>query len=257
VKNRAKEVMVDARHQGISVAGLGRTFGELEAVKDVHFDVVPGEVVGLLGPNGAGKTTTLRMLATLLEPSVGGAFVGGHDIRRSQLEVRASVGYLTGDTGLYARLTPEEVLTYFGELHGMSAKEIDNRLEEVIALLHLEEFARQRCDTLSTGQKQRVSIARTVFHDPKVLILDEPTSGLDILAARDVLRFFRSEADGGKAVLISTHILAEVDLICDRAAVIHHGEIRHYGTLTELATAAGCSTFSGSFFRLLGEGTEA
>jgi sodium transport system ATP-binding protein len=248
--------MVDVPHHGISVAGLGRTFGGLDAVRDVHFEVVPGEVVGLLGPNGAGKTTTLRMLATLLEPTAGGAFVGGHDIRSAQLAVRASVGYLTGDTGLYARLTPEEVLTYFGELHGMRSKDIHARIEEVVALLHLEGFVRQRCETLSTGQKQRVSIARTVFHDPKVLILDEPTSGLDILAARDVLRFFRSEADAGKAVLLSTHILAEVDLICDRAAVIHHGEIRHYGTLAELADAAGCTSFSGSFFRLLGEGTE-
>ena len=242
--------------EGIVVRGLGRSFGGLDAVKAVDFEVKRGEVVGLLGPNGAGKTTTLRMLATLLEPTRGDATVAGYGIRAAPLLVRAHVGYLTGDTGLYARLTPEEVLRYFGELHGMALDAIGQRTREVSELLGLEDFLRQRCETLSTGQKQRVSIARTVFHDPPILILDEPTSGLDILAARDVLRFFRSEADRGKAVLLSTHILAEVDLICDRAAVIHHGEIRHWGTLDELARAAGCTDFSASFFHLLGEGGE-
>jgi len=245
--------MAEAVHEGIVVAGLSRSFADLDAVKNVSFAVQPGEVLGLLGPNGAGKTTTLRMLATLLQPSSGEATVAGFDVRHFRQEVRTNVGYLTGDTGLYNRLSPREVLAYFGELHSMSADAVAERIEELRELLGLGGFLDKRCETLSTGQKQRVSIARTVLHRPKVLILDEPTSGLDILAARDVLRFFRSEADSGKAVLLSTHILAEVELICDRAAVIHHGEIRHVGTLKDLAFAAGSASFSNSFFQLLGE----
>ena len=245
--------MAEPIHEGVVVRSLHRSFGDLVAVNDVSFEVKPGEVLGLLGPNGAGKTTTLRMLATLLEPTMGTASVAGYQIDSDRERVRRNVGYLTGDTGLYNRLTPREVLTYFGELHGMTSTALNARIDEVSELLGLEEFVDKRCETLSTGQKQRVSIARTVLHEPKVLILDEPTSGLDILAARDVLRFFRSEADAGKAVLLSTHILAEVELICDRAAVIHHGAIRHVGTLSELAEAASSTSFTNSFFQLLGE----
>lgn len=245
--------MIGPGHDGVSVGALSRSFGELEAVKEVTFEVMPGEVIGLLGPNGAGKTTTLRMLATLLEPSAGSARVAGYDIRTQRELVRRHTGYLTGDTGLYNRLTPREMLWFFGELHGMTRRDIGSRVKEVAGLLGLSDFIDQRCETLSTGQKQRVSIARTVLHRPKVLILDEPTSGLDILAARDVLQFFRAEADSGKAVLLSTHILAEVELICERAAVIHHGTIRHAGTLEDLAQVAGKTSFSGSFFDLLGE----
>lgn len=239
---------------GIVVEGLGRSFGTLEAVRNLSFSVRPGEVVGLLGPNGAGKTTTLRMLATLLQPSAGDAWVAGASIREGALHIRSRVGYLTGETGLYARLTPAELLAYFGALHGMSRAAIRARLATVSDLLELEPFVHQRCETLSSGQRQRVSIARTVFHEPEVLILDEPTVGLDILASRDVLKFFRAEADAGKAVLLSTHILGEVELICDRAAVIHHGALRHCGSLAELTQAVGAKDFSSSFFKLMGEG---
>jgi len=239
--------------QGVVAHGLTRRYGDLLAADDVSFTVAPGEVMGLLGPNGAGKTTTLRMLATLLTPSSGEATVAGHDIMKAPLEVRRRLGYLTGDTGLYGRLNAREILRFFGQLHGWPRDRIAARTDVVIDLLGIGEFAGRRTENLSTGQKQRISIARAVFVDPPVLILDEPTSGLDILAARDILAFFRSAADEGKAVLISTHIMAEVELICDRAAIIHEGKVRCQGTLDELRDLGGESSLSAGFFRLLGE----
>ncbi len=242
-----------APHSGILARGLTRRYGSLLAAHDVDLEVRPGQVVGLLGPNGAGKTTTLRMLATLLAPTEGNAWVGGHDVLTQSSEVRASLGYLTGDTGLYGRLTPREVLRYFGTLHGMARSAIDERTMVLDAALGLEPFIDQRCDTLSTGQKQRASIARALIHDPEVLILDEPTSGVDLLAAREILNFFRAAAQNGKAVLMSTHIMAEVALICDRAAVIHHGTVRAEGTLDELRSASGEQDLTQGFLTLLGE----
>jgi len=241
-------------HAGILATGLTRRYGSFLAASDVNLEVRPGEVVGLLGPNGAGKTTTLRMLATLLAPTQGSARVGGHDVVDASREVRSALGYLTGDTGLYGRLTPREVLNYFGALHGMNAPDIASRTEALDDALGLAAFIDQRCDTLSTGQKQRASIARALVHDPDVLILDEPTSGLDLLAARDILAFFRAAAQQGKAVLMSTHIMAEVALICDRAAIIHHGTIRAEGTLDELQELSGAQDLTQGFLELLGEG---
>jgi sodium transport system ATP-binding protein len=243
----------EAPHTGILCDGLTRSFGTLVAARDVSFEVRPGEVVGLLGPNGAGKTTTLRMLATLLKPSSGQGWVGGHSVLDAPRDVRAVLGYLTGDTGLYGRLSPREVLDYFGKLHGLDPARIASQTERLDGALGLAPFMDQRCETLSTGQRQRTSIARALIHDPDVLILDEPTSGLDLLAAREILGFFRAAADEGKAVLMSTHIMGEVALICDRAAIIHHGAIRTTGTLEELHAQTGASTLAQGFLTLLGE----
>ena len=238
-------------HRGVLAEGLGRRFGPIAALAELDLDVPPGTVVGLVGPNGAGKTTTMRMLATLLRPSAGRARVAGFDVVTAPLEVRRRLGYLTGDTGLYGRLTPREMLRYFGRLHGLGPSRLAERMAAAVQLLGLEPFADRRCETLSTGQKQRVSIARAVLHDPQVLVLDEPTAGLDILAARDMLAFFRSEADRGKAVVLSTHIMAEVQLICDRACVIHLGRVVAAGTLDELRAAAGERDLSRAFLGLL------
>lgn len=238
-------------HAGIVARGLERRFGDLVAVSALDLSVAPGEVVGLLGPNGAGKTTTLRMLATLLKPTAGEAWVGEHSVSTAAIAVRRRLGYLTGDTGLYARLTPEEVLRYFGRLHGMSEAAIDTAIEREVEALGIGSFRHRRCDALSTGQRQRVSIARAFLHDPPVLVLDEPTSGLDIVAARDVLAIFRRAADAGKAVLLSTHVMAEVELICDRAVVLHEGTVRAVGTLAELQRTSGATTLTQSFFDLL------
>ncbi len=237
--------------EGIHARGLGRSFGSVVALEALDLVVQPGEVVGLLGPNGAGKTTAMRMLATLLNPHRGRAWVAGHDVVAEPLEVRRRLGYLTGDTGLYGRLTPTEVLRYFGRLHGLEAAALEERIERLVELLGIGPYRERRCETLSTGQKQRVSIGRAVVHDPPVLVLDEPTSGLDILAARDILELFRGEADRGKAVVLSTHILAEVELICDRATIIHEGRVRAEGTLEELLERSGASTLGQGFLCLL------
>ncbi len=240
--------------KGIHASGLTRAFGDLVAVDSLDLRVDPASVVGLLGPNGAGKTTALRMLATLLRPTGVRASVAGFDVQLEALKVSASVGYLTGDTGLYGRLTPIEVLRYFGQLHAMSEDAIAARSEALVDRLGIGSFRGRRCEALSTGQRQRVSIARAFLHDPPVLILDEPTSGLDILAAREILQLFREEADRGKTVLLSTHILEEVELLCDRATIIHQGCERAAGTLAELAELGRAPTLGQGFFNLLGEG---
>ncbi|MGM0575632.1 MAG: ABC transporter ATP-binding protein [Myxococcota bacterium] len=240
-------------HEGVIAEDLGRTFGSVVALDGLSIEARPGEVVGLLGPNGAGKTTAMRILATLLTPTTGRAWVGGYEVGVEPVEVRRRLGYLTGDTGLYGRLTPREVLRYFGRLHGLGGDALEARIDDLARLVGARSFAERRCESLSTGQKQRVSIARAVVHDPAVLVLDEPTSGLDILAARDILGLFRDEADRGKAVILSTHILAEVELICDRASIIHHGTVRASGTLDDLLERAGAASLSQGFFTLLGE----
>jgi sodium transport system ATP-binding protein len=237
--------------QGIEADRLTRRFGLLTAADAVELRVAPGQVWGLVGPNGAGKTTTLRMLATLLAPSAGTARVAGFDVVREPLEVRRRLGYLTGETGLYGRLTGRQNLQYLGRLHGMAPARLRDRIEALTALLELGPFLDRKAETLSTGQRQRVSIARAVLHEPQVLVLDEPTASLDLLAAREVLRFFRSEAARGAAVLFSSHILAEVEILCDGAAIIHRGRILAQGTLGDLQSLAGEPTLAQGFLSLL------
>jgi sodium transport system ATP-binding protein len=242
----------------IEVCELSKTFqvkkrGEVRAVDGVSFDCRPGEIFGLLGPNGAGKTTTLRMLATILTPTSGRATVAGHDVTREPERVRQQIGFLTGSAGLYERLTPREVVTYFGSLYGLDAHQIQKRIEELFATLEIDEFADRRCDKLSTGQKQRVSIARSIIHEPPVLFFDEPTSGLDVIAARTVIRFIRRCRDEGRTVVFSTHIMSEVEALCDRIAVIYRGQVSAIGTVAELRERTGEVAFEDIFLKLIGE----
>jgi sodium transport system ATP-binding protein len=228
----------------IEAVGLAKSFvdprrGRVEAVRGVDLDCRWGEIYGLLGPNGAGKTTTLRMLATILAPTAGRARVAGVDVAADPLEVRRRIGFLSGTTGLYPRLTPRETLRYFGRLHGLRDPALELRVEELVRAFAMDEFAEARCESLSTGQRQKVSIARAVLHDPPVLILDEPTTGLDVLASGAMIDFIESRRAAGTCVLFSTHVLSEAERLCDRIGVIFHGRLLAVGTLEELARRTG------------------
>ncbi|NNE43107.1 MAG: ATP-binding cassette domain-containing protein [Gemmatimonadetes bacterium] len=226
------------------MSDLAKTFPghageEVQAVGGVSFRAHAGEVFGLLGLNGAGKTTTLRMLSTVLTPTRGTASLAGHDIREEPMKVRESIGFLSGTTGLYHRLTPRETLRFFGQFHGLEGAALDARVDLVLRTFGIEPFADQRCEKLSTGMKQKTNIGRTVVHDPAVLILDEPTSGLDVLAAQASLDFVEQCKQEGKCVVFSTHIMSEAERLCDRVAIIHEGTIRAEGTVEELRERTG------------------
>lgn len=230
----------------IEVRGLRKTFhdrkkGDIPAVKDVSFTCPPGKVFGLLGRNGAGKTTTLRMLATILTPSGGTATVAGFDIVEKSSEVRRRIGYLSGDTKLYDRLTGRELLAYFGALAGMDANAVSARVADLTKPFRLEELLDKRVGKMSTGMKQRLSIARVVVHDPEVLIFDEPTSGLDVFGAREVLEMVIDLKRKGRTVIFSTHIMPEAERICDEVAIIENGDILRQGTLPAVGVGNGRS----------------
>lgn len=223
----------------IEVTHLAKHFrdrkrGDVKAVDGVSFKCKPGEIFGLLGVNGAGKTTTLRILATLIKPTSGTALVDGADVVKTPDDVRRRVGFLSTATALYGRLTAQEMIEYFGRLNGLDATALHERVEGLIKRLEMDEFRNGRCDKLSTGQKQRVSIARTLVHDPAVMIFDEPTNGLDVLAARTIVQFIRECRDQGKTVIFSSHVMSEVARLCDRIAIIHQGRMRVTGTIDEL-----------------------
>jgi len=228
----------------ILTRGLRKVFsdserGEIEALAGVDLACRYGEIYGLLGPNGAGKTTTLRILATILAPTSGTAEVDGVDVAAQPLEARRRLGFLSASTGLYARLTPRETLRYFGSMHGLAGAALEGRIDELVATFEMARFADQRCEGLSSGQRQRVSIARAVLHDPAVLILDEPTTGLDILGTSDMIDFIAERRSAGRSILFSTHILAEAERLCDRIGVIHRGRLFAAGTLDELRALTG------------------
>ena len=239
---------------GVTVARLTKAFGAAVAVDDLSFAVPPGEIYGLLGPNGAGKTTTLRVLAAILAPTSGRAQVAGVDVARDPQAARRRLGFLTGTTGLYARLTGRELLRYFGRLHHMAEAAIAERTALLARVLDLGAFLGRRCEALSTGQRQRLSVARAVLHDPTVLILDEPTVGLDVLASRFLRDFVRAERDRGKAVVFSTHYLAEAELLCDRIGLLHQGRLLAEGSPAALrALAGGASSLEEAFLRLVAQ----
>ncbi len=240
----------------IHVENLTKQFADLRrgnvaALEEVSFDVRPGEIFGLLGPNGAGKTTCLRILSTVLTPTSGTAKVAGYDVRTHAAEVRARIGFMSGNTGIYDRMTAWELVEYFGRLHGMPEDLLQQRLNEVFTTLQMHEFRDLLGSKMSTGMRQKVSIARTVVHNPPVLIFDEPTSGLDVLVARAVLKAIASLRDQGKCIIYSTHIMREVEKLCDRIAIIHKGRILAAGTLADLQARYGQADFEELFFDLI------
>lgn len=230
---------------------LEGTAREVTAAEDISFSVSAGEVFGLLGANGAGKTSTLRTMATILAASSGDCFIDGISITAEPEAARRKIGYLSGETRLYERLTPREIIRYFGQFFDVPTGLLEERCERLIEYLGMGEYADTPCGELSTGRKQAVSIARALIHDPPVLILDEPTVGLDVFAARRVLEAVRRFARDGKAVCFSTHIMSEVEKICDRAAIIHRGRILIQGTVEEIMATAERRTFEDAFFTLV------
>jgi sodium transport system ATP-binding protein len=213
--------------------------GDVRAVDHVSFCCRPGEIFGLLGANGAGKTTTLRILATILTPSEGTAVVAGYDVKKDPQKVRTSVGFLSTATALYGRLSAQEMVEYFGRLHGLDEPTLRQRINAIFERLEMNDFRDRRCDKLSNGMKQKVSIARTLVHDPSVMIFDEPTVGLDVMAARTIVGFIRECRDRGKTVIFSTHVMSEVEKLCDRIGIIHDGRLLAEGTLADLRQRFG------------------
>jgi sodium transport system ATP-binding protein len=233
-----------------------RKKGEIRAADAVSFRVEAGSIYGLLGANGAGKTTTLRLIATLLKPTSGTATVGGHDVVTDSDRVRANVGFLAASTALYGRLTAREMIAYFGRLNGMDGAALRERIRSLADQLDMHEFLDRRCDKLSTGMKQKTSIARTLVHDPQVMIFDEPTLGLDVMTARSIIAFVRECRGRGKTVLYSTHVMSEAEKLCDRIGIIHGGTLRAEGTLAELRARTGETDLEECFIRIVvpGEG---
>jgi len=246
----------------IEVESLSKTYQlprgrAVRALDDVTFSSRPGEILGLLGANGAGKTTALRIIATAIQPTTGTARVAGHDVVAHPREVRRAIGFLSSNTGLYGRLTPREVLAYFGRLFGMHRQDIAARTETLAGRFAMRDFLDRPCDRLSTGMRQKVNIARTVLHDPRVIVFDEPTAGLDVLAAQAIVTFLADSRDAGHTVLFSTHVLSEVERLADRVAVIHGGKLKFCGTPAEMLAAHERPTLEEAFVKLAAADLEA
>lgn len=225
--------------------------GWVSAVADVSFDCRPGEIFGLLGPNGAGKTTTLRILSTVLKPSGGRAIVAGHDVMGNAAAVRANIGYMSASTGIYDRMTAWELVEYFGRLYGLSPEHLRARMETIFDWLQMNDFRHTLGSKMSTGMKQKVSIARTVVHDPPVLIFDEPTSGLDVLVVRAVLQKIAELRDQGKTIIFSTHSMHEVEKLCSRVAIIYKGRVQADGQPNRLLEQFDQPNLEELFFHLV------
>ncbi|TVQ89708.1 MAG: ATP-binding cassette domain-containing protein [Bacteroidetes bacterium] len=227
VSNLCKEFSLNKKQ----MQEIGVKEKSLKVLHDVSFTCQPGRVYSLLGPNGAGKTTTLRIIATILRATSGTVKVGGINLNEDPSAARAKMGFLTGTTGLYERLTPNEMVKYFGKLNGMDDKLIEDRKDRLYSLLGMHDFANKRIGKLSTGMKQKVSITRTMIHDPEVVVFDEPTSGLDVITAKNIIELIRDCKDQGKTVIFSSHIMSEVDLLCDDLGIIHDGRILFNDTM--------------------------
>ncbi len=245
----------------IVVEDLSKSFldyrrGWVPAVSGVSFTCRPGAIYGLLGPNGAGKTTTLRMLSTVLRPTGGRAEIAGFDVAAQPEMVRSRIGYMSASTGVYDRMTAWEFVEYFGRLYGLPPERLKERMEEVFGWLRMDDFRDVLGAKMSTGMKQKASIARTIVHDPPVLIFDEPTAGLDVLVARAVLRTIAELRDRGKTILFSTHAMHEVEKLCSRVAIIHKGRVQDEGEPLELLEKHGQPDLEELFFHLVEKAEE-
>ena len=245
----------------IEVVNLRKDFedlrkGRVTAVENVSFDVREGEIFGLLGPNGAGKTTCLRVLSTVLKPTSGRVTIDGHNVAVEPEAVRGSIGFMSCNTGIYDRMTAWEMVEYFGRLYGIEGDALQDRIHDIFETLQMNEIKDLLGSKMSTGMKQKVSIARAIVHDPPVMIFDEPTSGLDVLVARKLLDAIQRLRDDGKCIIFSTHIMREVEKLCDRIAVIHRGEILASGSIRELEDEYDEPDMEELFFTLINKSEE-
>ena len=243
-------------HPSVRVENLVKEYrapdGEpFRAVDSLTFEARSGTIFGLLGPNGAGKTTALRMLSTLIPPTDGNAWVAGFSIIQKPEDVRRSIGFLTGSTGLYPRLTAREVVRYFALMYGLDEGSANRRIDALFERLGITSYQHKRCGELSSGMTQKVSIARAIVHDPPVLILDEPTTGLDVLASQHIVEFIQESRREGKCVIFSTHIMSEAERLCDEIAIIHRGHIVAQGTVDALRRQTGEAKVEDVFLSVL------
>ncbi|MEM0996939.1 MAG: ATP-binding cassette domain-containing protein [Bacteroidota bacterium] len=245
VQNLVKEFTLSKKE----MKQAGVSSNRIQVVNKISFNCRPGRVFSLLGPNGAGKTTTLRMIATILKPTSGSITVAGFDATQNPNGVRSKIGFLTGSTGLYDRLTPNEIIRYFADLYGMPRRKMKARRSELFELLGVHEFANKKIGALSTGMKQKVSIVRTMIHDPQVVVFDEPTSGLDVITAENIIRLVGDCRDAGKTVIFSSHIMSEVDLLADDLAIIHKGHLIFNDTMDNFRAQMEAPTLTKEFIR--------
>lgn len=236
----------------ISINQLVKSYGKIEAVRGVTFGAQDGRITALLGPNGAGKSTTLRILSTVAEPDSGSAEVAGLDVIKEPMAVRRQLGVLPHNSGLYARLTGIENIRYFGRLQNINKQELELRIDALIEQLDMQDFCTRRTAGFSQGQKIKVALARALIHDPQHVVLDEPTNGLDVMATRALRKIIKRLKDAGKCVLFSSHIMQEVDALCDDVVVIAHGQVKFDGTIAELRAHAGTEDLEEAFVQLAG-----
>lgn len=227
---------------------------EFNAVDDITFSVKKGEIIGILGPNGAGKTTLLRMLGGILTPSSGNINVMGYDYETQRDKIKQEIGYLSGNTKLYSRISPRELLTNFGKLYELNDDTLEKSIKEISKILNMEKFIDNRIENLSTGQVQRTSIARCLVHSPNLYIFDEPTLGLDVISSQSIINFMKNEKKNNKTVLYSTHYMEEAESLCDKIIMIHKGKIIDSGTSQEIKNKTNTNNLRDAFIALASEG---
>ena len=235
----------------IEITGLSKAFGRVQAVAGLTLSAGDGQITGLIGPNGAGKSTTFRVAFGLIRPDAGRVAVDGHDMVSDRIEAQRRIGALPDVRGLYPRLTAREHIRYFGNLHGLSGPGLETRIDRLVELLEMEGFADRRARGFSRGQELKVALGRALVHEPANLILDEPTNGLDVVSTRAVRRLLRGMRDAGHCILLSSHLMAEVGVLCDRLAVIDRGRVVASGTPGELRAWTGCDDMEEVFMEAL------
>lgn len=245
------QISLEIMKPKIEIKDLVKVYRSVTAVAGIDLCVNEGSITGLLGPNGAGKTTTLRMLAGILKPTSGSIKICGLDIASDILEIKRRIGFLSGDTQLYDRLTVIETLQFFGRLHCLDNATINSRVDQLINDMDMSGFAHRQIRTLSSGQSQKTNIARAILHDPNVLILDEATVSLDIISSQFIIETLRELKSKGKAILFSTHIMSEAEYLCDQIAFIHKGKIVDRGTNQELIAKTESDNLTSAFLKTI------